>query len=59
MLMHIVNASEAQMAHNVSSYNRSGTDDRSLRIGVLEIPLEHAEVLRQRATLTGYPGRSA
>jgi hypothetical protein len=59
MLMHIVNASEAQMAHNVSSYNRSGTDDRSLRIGVLEIPLEHAGVPWQKAPITGYPGRSA
>jgi hypothetical protein len=59
MLMHIVNASEAEMARDASACNRSGTDDRPLRIGVPGIPLEHAGVLWQKAPITGHPGGSA
>jgi hypothetical protein len=59
MRIHIFIASEATMARDASARNRSGTDDRSLRIGVPGIQLEHAGVPWQKAPITGYPGRSA
>jgi len=59
MRMHFVNASEAEMACNLSAYSRFDNRDYALRVGLHGIVLEHEELRRQTATLAGNPGGSA